>query len=104
MINIFDFAAFIEAFLTVKAQRMKLGSGSLVMLIHGVNGDENLEIIVNGCDVSVKPTDKLADIELEHREAIRCIASLYSEARNTLPAFAAGWFPVDFYAHSQDNV
>ena len=28
MINIFDFAAFIEAFLTVKAQRMKLGSGS----------------------------------------------------------------------------
>lgn len=104
MINIFDFAAFIEAFLTVKAQRMKLGNGSLVMLIHGVNGDENLEIIVNGCDVSVKPTDKPADIKLEHREAIRCIASLYSEARNTLPAFAAGWFPVDFYAHSQDNV
>ena len=54
--------------------------------------------------MTVKPTDKPADIELEHREAIRCIASLYSEARNTLPAFAAGWFPVDFYAHSQDNV
>lgn len=104
MISVFNFAAFIEAFLAVKAQRMKLGDGSLVMLIHGVNGDERLEITVSGSDVAVKPTDRPADIELEHREAIRCVASLYSEARNTLPAFAAGWFPVDFYAYPQDNV
>ncbi len=104
MINILDYAAFIEAFLAVKAQRTALTSGTLVMLIHGFKGDERLEITVSGNKVSVSKTEKPADIELEHREAVRCISALYSEARTRLPAFAAGWFPVDFFAFSQDNV
>lgn len=104
MINILDYAAFIEAFLAVKAQRTRLSDGSLVMLIHGCKGDERLEVTVNGDKVCVSKTEKPADIELEHREAVRFVASLYSEARTRLPAFAAGWFPVDFFAFSQDNV
>lgn len=104
MINILDYATFIEAFLAVKAQRTKLANGSLVMLIHGMNGDERLEVTVNGENVSVSKTEKPADVELEHREAIRFIASMYSEKRNRLPEFAASWFPVDFFAYSLDNV
>lgn len=104
MINILDYAAFIDAFLAVKAQRKKLTSGTLVMLIHGYKGDERLEITVDGENVSVSKTEKPADIELEHHEAVRFVSALYSEARNRLPDFAADWFPVDFYAFSQDNV
>lgn len=104
MINILDYAAFIDAFLAVKAQRKKLTNGTLVMLIHGYRGDERLEITVDSKNVGVSKTEKPADIELEHHEAVRFVSALYSEARNRLPDFASGWFPVDFYAFSQDNV
>lgn len=104
MINILNFGRFIEAFLTVKAERMNLCSGTLNVLIHGCKADESLAITVDGKKVTVKETADKPDFELEHRDAIRFILGLYSKERNDLPAFAQGWFPLDFYAPSLDNV
>lgn len=104
MINILNYGRFIEAFLAVKANAVKLCSGSIVLLIHGYKRDERIEITVDGTDVKVCETDKEADVEVEHIEAIRLVASLFSESRLSLPAFAQNWFPVYFSTYSQDNV
>lgn len=104
MINILNYGKFIEAFLAVKANTVKLCSGSIVILIHGYKKDERIEITVDGTDVKVCETDKEADVEVEHIEAIRLVASLFSESRLSLPAFAQNWFPVYFSTNSQDNV
>ena len=104
MISIMNYKNFTEAFLAVKAERMPLCDGSVVLMIHGDNGDEKIELSVCGDRVSAEYTDKQPDIELEHREAIRLIAAQYSSRRSELPAFAQAWFPVDFHCYSQDNV
>ncbi len=104
MISIMNYRNFTEAFLAVKAGRMPLCNGSVVMLIHGDKGDEKFELSVCDGKVSAEYTDKLPDIELEHREAIRLIAAQYSARRAELPAFAQSWFPVDFHCYAQDNV
>ncbi len=104
MINIMNFGRFIEAFLSIKAERMNLCSGTLNVLIHGYKTDESLAITVDGKNVTVMPTDAKPDFELEHRDAIRFLLGLYSKERNELPAFAQGWFPLDFYAAGLDNV
>lgn len=104
MINILNYGKFIEAFLAVKANAVKLVDGSIVLLIHGYKRDERIEITVNGTDVKVTETDKAADVEVEHLEAIRLVASLFSESRLSLPAFAQAWFPVYFSTAGQDNV
>lgn len=104
MINIFNFRKFIEAFLTIKAERMNLCSGTLDVLIHGFKRDESLAITVDGKNVSVTETDAKPDIELEHHRAIDMIGGMFSKERNSLPAFAQGWFPLDFFAYGQDNV
>lgn len=104
MISIMNYRNFTEAFLAVKAGRMPLCNGSVVMLIHGDKGDEKFELSVCDGKVSAEYTDKQPDIELEHREAIRLIAAQYSARRAELPAFAQAWFPVDFHCYAQDNV
>lgn len=104
MINIFNYGKFIEAFLAIKAQRMNLCPGTLNILVHGYKRDENLSITVDGKNVSVTETDAKPDLELDHLRTIDFISGIYSESRNSLPAFAQGWFPVDFFAYSQDNV
>lgn len=104
MISIMNYKNFTEAFLAVKAERMPLTEGSIVMLIHGDKGDEKIELSVCGGRVSAEYTEKPHDIELEHREAIRLIAAHYSARRSELPAFAQSWFPVDFHCYAQDNV
>lgn len=104
MINVINFEKFIEAFLAIKAQRMNLCPGTLNVLIHGCKRDENLAITVDGKNVTVTETDAKPDIELEHHRAIDMLGGMFSKERNTLPAFAQGWFPLDFYAYGQDNV
>lgn len=104
MINIFNFAKFIEAFLAIKAQRMNLCSGTLNILIHGFKRDENLSITVDGKNVTVAETDTTPDFVLDHHRAIDLIGGIFSKERNSLPAFAQGWFPLDFFAYGQDNV
>ena len=104
MINIFNFRNFIDAFLALKAQRMNLASGTLKILIHGMNGDEFLAVTVDGKNVTVAQADGNADIELDHNQAIVFISGLYSKERLGLPDFAQGWFPLDFFSYSLDNV
>lgn len=106
MINIFNFGRFIEAFLAVKATRMKLCEGELTLLIHGMKRDERITVKVDGNNnVSVTETEKEADIELSHREAINFISGLYSKDRTLMRAdYAQSWFPVDFFSYSLDNV
>lgn len=104
MLSIFNYAAFIEGFLKVRAARIPLCDGSLVFLVHGIKGDEQFEVSVKNGEVSVVPTDKKPDAEYAHNEAVRAFAAINSEARNRLPAFAQTWFPVDFYSYSEDNV
>ncbi len=104
MINIFNFGKFIEAFLAIKAQRMNLSSGTFNLLIHGFKRDENLSITVDGKSVTVAETDATPDLELDHHRAIDFLSGIYSKDRNSVPAFAQGWFPIDFYAYGLDNV
>ncbi len=102
--NVLNYKKFILAFLSIKARRVNLGEGSLVLLIHGYKKDEQLRISVKGKEVTVEETADAPDIELEHLEAMRFIAGLYCGSGQKLPAFAAGWFPVDYFFYSQDNV
>lgn len=104
MLNILNFDRFIEAFLTVKAERLNLCGGTLTLLIHGCKRDENISVTVEGKNVSVSQTQAQPDIELEHREAIAFLAGLFSKRRAELPAFAQGWFPLDFFGFGLDNV
>ena len=106
MINIFNFGRFTEAFLALKANRMKLCEGELTLLIHGMKRDERITITVDADNnVTVTETEKEADLELSHREAINFICGLYSIDRTLMKtAFAQSWFPVDFFSYSLDNV
>ena len=104
MINIFNFGKFIEAFLAIKAERMNLCSGTLNVLIHGFKRDESISITVDGKNVTVAETDAKPDLELDHHRAIDFLSGIYSKDRNSVPAFAQGWFPIDFYAYGLDNV
>ncbi len=103
-INILNYAKFVEAFLSVKAQRTNLCSGTVNVLVHGYKKDENLTITVDGRNVTVTETDAKPDFELEHLEAVAFFAGQYSGKRLDLPAFAQNWFPVDFFAGHLDNV
>ena len=103
-LNILNYGRFIDAFLAVKAQRMKLCPGSVKLLIHGCKRDENLLVSVSGSEVSVTEIDGEPDVELSHGDAIRFLTGLVSEQRFSLPSFAQNWFPLDFYSYSLDNV
>lgn len=103
-LNIFNYANFIEAFLTVKAERMNLCSGTLNVLVHGYAKDEKLVITVDGKTVTVAETDATPDVELDNLEAIAFFAGQFAAKRLSLPAFAQNWFPVDFFMYGLDNV
>lgn len=103
-LNIFNYAKFIEAFLTIKAERINLCSGTLNVLVHGYAKDEKLAITVDGKTVTVAETDADPDVELDNLEAVAFFAGNYAVKRISLPAFAQNWFPVDFFMHGQDNV
>lgn len=103
-LNIFNYEKFIEAFLTIKVQRINLCSGTLNVLVHGYAKDEMLAITVDGKSVTVTQTDAAPDVELDRLEAIAFFAGNYAVKRLALPAFAQNWFPVDFFMHGQDNV
>ena len=103
-INILNYAKFVEAYLAVKAQRTKLCSGTVNVLVHGYKKDENLAITVDGEKVTVTETEAKPDFELGHLEAVAFFAGQYAEERLGLPAYAQNWFPVDFYTGHLDNV
>jgi len=103
-LNIFNYAKFIEAFLTIKAERINLCSGTLNVLVHGYAKDEKIAVTVDGKSVTVAETDAEPDVELDNLEAVAFFAGNYAVKRLSLPAFAQNWFPVDFFMHGQDNV
>ena len=103
-LNIFNYAKFIEAFLTIKAERINLCSGTLNVLVHGYAKDEKIAITVDGKSVTVTQTDAEPDVELDKLEAVAFFAGQYAVKRLSLPAFAQNWFPVDFFMYGQDNV
>lgn len=103
-LNIFNYAKFIEAFLTIKAERVNLCSGTLNVLIHGYAKDEKLAITVDGKTVTVAETDAEPEVELDNLEAVAFFAGQYAVKRLSLPAFAQNWFPVDFFMFGLDNV
>lgn len=106
MINVFNYCRFIDAFLTLKSKRMALCEGELTLLIHGMKRDECITVKVDAeNNVSVTESNKKADIELSHREAINFICGLYSKDRTVMKhSFAHSWFPLDFFSYSLDNV
>lgn len=103
-LNVFNYAKFIEAFLTIKAERMNLCSGTLNVLVHGYAKDEMLAITVDGKTVTVAETDAVPDVELDKLEAVAFFAGQFAVKRLSLPAFAQNWFPVDFFMFGLDNV
>ena len=104
MVCILDFRRFTEAFLRLKATHARLCDGSLVLLIRGDRGDEQLRITVQDNQVTVTQTQDAPALTLDQHTATRLITSPICKEKELLPAFAQQWFPADFFSYSQDNV
>lgn len=102
--NVYNYENVIRGFLGVKAQAEELSDGRLVLLIHGIRCDEQLEISVNNSRVRVEKTTKKPEMELEHHEAERLIGSLCSSKRLELPSDVRQWFPLPLFCYSLDAV
>ena len=94
----------LEACLKLKATYCALADGSLTVLIHGRAGDEQLEITVTGGNVSVVPTHKAPDVELDHLQAMNYFFSPVCYLRDNAPAAAQSWFPAPLWSYSADAV
>lgn len=103
-VNVLNYRHFIEVMLSAKAARLNLGSGSLVLFIHGCRQDEKIRITVDGKKVTVEDTQDSPDFEFSHLDAMRFIGSIYSRHRDEVPAFAQNWFPLEFFCRGLDNV
>ena len=101
---VFNYKNVIEAFMKLKAQYCNLADGKVTLLIHGKRCDEKLEISVKDNEVCVCESENEPDLELEHREAQRLIASVYSERRGELKPEIAAWFPIPIYCYGADSV
>ena len=104
MFSILCYRRVLEACLKLKATYAKLAEGRLTVLIHGRAGDEQLEITVAEGQVSVVPTDKVPQVELEHLQAMHYFFSPVCYLRDTAPAVAQSWFPAPLWSYSTDAV
>ena len=104
MFSILCYRRVLEATLKLKASYARLAEGSMTVLIHGRAGDEQLEITVADGQVSVLPTDKAPQVELDHIPAMHYFFSPACYARDTAPAVAQSWFPVPLWGYSADAV
>ena len=104
MFSILCYRRVLEACLKLKTTYATLAEGSLTVLIHGRAGDEQLEIKVEGGNVSVLPTDKTPEVELEHLEAMNYFFTQACYLRDTAPAAAQSWFPAPLWSYSTDAV
>ena len=104
MFSILCYRRVLEACLKLKASYANLAEGSLTVLIHGRAGDEQLQITVQNGTVSVTPTDKAPDVELDHIPAMHYFFSPVCYARDTAPAVAQSWFPAPLWSYSTDAV
>ena len=104
MFSILCYRRVLEATLKLKASYARLAEGSMTVLIHGRAGDEQLEITVADGQVSVLPTDKAPQVELDHIPAMHYFFSPACYARDTAPAVAQSWFPAPLWSYSTDAV
>ncbi|MBQ9121433.1 MAG: GNAT family N-acetyltransferase, partial [Clostridia bacterium] len=102
--TVFSYERVCRAFLRAKASYEKLADGSLILLIHGVAGDERLKFCVNNGIPTVTPTDEDADLELEHKEAMMLIFGVSSPMRTKLGAAERSWFPLPLHTDNADEV
>jgi len=102
--TILSFERVCGAFLKLQSTVKKLCSGGVVLLIHGYNGDEKLELSVDGGKTSVEKSEKAPDMELSHNEAIRLLFSLFSNERELLAPQVQQWLPLPLYCYSFDGV
>ena len=93
-----------RAFLNAKASYEKLEDGELTLLIHGYAGDERLIFSVKDGVPTVTATDKEADLELTHKEAMMLIFGVFSPLRVKLNAVQRSWFPLPLHTDNADEV
>ena len=104
MFTILCYRRVIEACLKLKATYSTLANGTVTVLVHGHAGDENLEITVDNGNVSVTATDKAADVELTHLQALAYFFAPECYLRAAAPAAIQSWFPAPLWGYSADAV
>lgn len=102
--TVLNFENVCRAFLKLQSSIKKLCTGSVVLLIHGYNGDEKLELSVSGGTAAVAKSDKAPDMELTHHEAIRLLFSLFPDERTKLSPEVQQWLPLPLYGYPCDGV
>lgn len=102
--SVFHFDKVIRAFLELKAQTDRIADGEVVILIHGKKREEKLLIAVKDGKVSVSPTERVAEYEYSHLEAMSVLFSNYSPLRNKLPMEVQTWLPLPITIYSADEV
>lgn len=103
-ITVLNYEHMIKAYLNLRASAEKLSDGSLNVLIHGENGDEQLLIKVNDGKVSVTKTDGAPEVELQHLDAIRYFFAFNSVERDKGAAAVKTWFPLPVFVFGCDGV
>jgi len=102
--HIMNYERVLRAFLRLSARVKPLCDGEIVVHINGFLELETLRLRVEGGETSVEATDAPPDVTLEHLAATRCFFAPVSPERNTLPAFAAAWFPLPLAFPGADSV
>ncbi len=102
--TVINFANTVRGLLKVKAATEPVADGMINLLIHGVAGDEKLEISITHGKVTVRDTENTPDLELDHFQAIRLLFSLSSAERRNLTCSAAQWLPLPLHCFSFDSV
>jgi hypothetical protein len=102
--SVFHYGKVIEALLHLKAQSDKLADGEITFLIHGKKMDEKLTIKVKDNQITITNTDKEADYEYSHLEAMSVLFQNYSMQRSELPIEVQTWLPLPIYIFQADKV
>ena len=104
--NVLCYKRVLRACLLLKARDFPLADGSLTFAIDGYDARECLRITVEGGRPRVEAVGEEAGesaLPLSHAQAMELFFAPWSRLRQTLPAFAAGWFPLSLYVPAVDN-
>lgn len=102
--TVFNFRNTLYALLCYKASFSPLIDAECTFLINGYAKKENLYIKVKDNDITVDYTDKKADLELSHLEAIRLFFGISPIKVDNLPKDFAALLPIPFFIPAADNV
>ena len=104
--NVLCYKRVLRVCLLLKARDFPLADGSLTFAIDGYDARECLRITVEGGRPRVEAVGEEAGesaLPLSHAQAMELFFAPWSRLRQTLPAFAAGWFPLSLYVPAADN-